>query len=127
MNAKQKVKWLILLRAFEWIGEEAPPICAENIEQLYADMSRKHPGEMQDSESEIREGDCKTELPTQFNRHYECDEVAACCPDGTWVGWTYWYGGGKHGSPEEIEWISEAYDVTCQEEEKMTIVRTFRR
>lgn len=25
-------------------------------------------------------------------------------PDGTWVGWTYWYGGGKYAEPSAIPW-----------------------
>ncbi len=36
--------------------------------------------------------------------------------DGSWVGWTYWYGGGKHGEPGSIPWIEDAYDVTFVEQ-----------
>jgi hypothetical protein len=61
----------------------------------------------------------------RFSRHYECVEVAAEMLDGSWVGWTFWYGGGKHGNPEEIPWIEDAYDLNVSEEEKVVIVRTF--
>jgi hypothetical protein len=45
--------------------------------------------------------------------------------DGSWVGWTYWSGGGKHGEPESISWMSEAYELDVKEEEKLVIVQTF--
>lgn len=66
-----------------------------------------------------------TDLKCEYSRHYESDAVAAKLSDGTWVGWTYWYGGGKHGEPEGIEWMSDAYEVNCIEEEKLVVVQTF--
>jgi hypothetical protein len=68
----------------------------------------------------------ETHLSCPSSRHYESDAVAAKAPDGSWVGWTYWYGGGKHGEPEAIDWIEDAYDVICAEEEKLVVVRTFK-
>jgi len=59
-------------------------------------------------------------------RHYESKAVAMKMPDGSWIGWTYWYGGGKHGEPEAIDWMNEAYDVDCHEEEKVVVVQTFK-
>lgn len=68
----------------------------------------------------------ETNLPDrQYSRHYECKEVAYQFDDGTWVGWTYWYGGGKHGEPNAVDWISNAYFVECVEEEKLVVVRSF--
>ncbi len=32
--------------------------------------------------------------------------------DGSWVGWTFWYGGGKHGEPGNVPWMEDAYDLT---------------
>src|SRR5439155_1354104 len=54
-------------------------------------------------ESEFRCGQVVTKLPSDFSRHYEAKEVAAKLSDGSWVGWTYWYGGGKHGDPGSID------------------------
>jgi hypothetical protein len=45
--------------------------------------------------------------------------------DGSWVGWTYWYGGGKHGEPGSIKWVEDAYDVVMTEVQKG--VKEFRR
>ena len=71
------------------------------------------------------EGEVETDISTEWSRHYESNGVASRMPDGSWVGWTYWYGGGKHGEPGAIDWMSEAYDLDVVEEEKIVIVRTF--
>lgn len=65
-----------------------------------------------------------TNLPTDSSRHYECYELAKKIGD-QWVGWTYWYGGGKFGEPERIDWISGAYFLDCIEREILTTVREF--
>ena len=78
-------------------------------------------------ECEFRGGKHITGLPTPYNRHYETRAVAAQCCDGSWVGWTYYYGGGKHGDPESVPWIENAYDLVCTEEEKLVVVRTWNR
>lgn len=67
----------------------------------------------------------ETGLPAPSSRHYESEAVAYQYVDGSWVGWSYWYGGGKHGEPEAIDWMEDAYDVNCTEEEKVVVVRTF--
>jgi hypothetical protein len=74
---------------------------------------------------EFREGSHRTGLDCDWSRHYESHAVARKLHDGTWVGWTYWYGGGKHGDPESIEWMPQAYEVDCVEEEKLVTVCTF--
>lgn len=45
--------------------------------------------------------------------------------ESVWVGWTHYYGGGKHSDPDSIPWMNEAYDVNCTEEQVMTTRRTF--
>src|SRR5689334_10236279 len=47
---------------------------------------------LHDIESEFRQGQVETGLPAPYSRHYECDEVASQMSDGSWVGWTRWYG-----------------------------------
>ena len=56
-------------------------------------------------------------------QHYESDAVAKNLPDGTWVGWTYYHGGGKHSDPGSIPWMEDAYNVTSHEETR--VVRVF--
>jgi len=78
-----------------------------------------------DAECEVRGSGVPTGLPCNYSRHYESKAVAAEMLDGSWVGWTYWYGGGKHGEPGAMPWMEEAYEV-----ESFTVmepVRKFRK
>jgi hypothetical protein len=126
MTPEQKIKHLILIRYAELNKKPAPEnVTAENIDELY-DETNGDDYELQDAISDVRCSGEETGLSCDWSRHYESDAVAAKAPDGSWVGWTYWYGGGKHGEPEAIDWIEDAYDVTCTEEEKLVVVRTFK-
>lgn len=98
-------------------------ITGENIDELYAALVVE--GKHWDAKNEIRNSGTETGLPCEFSRHYESEAVAAKMPDGSWVGWTYWYGGGKYSEPEAIDWMEEAYNLDCIEEEKLVVVRTF--
>ena len=123
MTPAQKIKWAILNRVAEWAKEEPPVVNVNNVDDLYGQLVAA--GEQWDAKSEIRSSGTETGLQCDYSRHYESDAVAAQMPDGSWVGWTYWHGGGKHSEPEAIDWIEDAYEVNCTEEEKMVVVRTF--
>lgn len=125
MTPAQKIKHLILIRRADLADEPAPVVTAENIDQLFDEAEENDDGNLQDARSEIRCSGVETGLECDWSRHYESDAVAAQAPDGSWVGWTYWYGGGKHGEPEAIDWIEDAYNLSCIEEQKMVTVRTF--
>ena len=75
---------------------------------------------------DFREGEVETNIQPSSSIHYESKSVAARMYDGSWVGWTYWYGGGKYGEPESVRWMNYAYHLECTEEEKLVIVRTFK-
>lgn len=95
----------------------------EEIDDLYDELDGEDA--IIDGRSEVRNYGENTDLPAPYSRHYESQSVAYQMHDGTWVGWTYWYGGGKHGEPESIEWIDNAYFVDCVEKEMLVIVRSF--
>lgn len=128
MTPVQKLKALIINRFMEMEGLPPRVIDAENVDAVFdADYD-----DMQDAREEIRGGRCNTGLTTEYrgelrgaHRNYECDEVAMQAPDGTWIGWTNWHGGGKHSEPSSIPWVEYAYELACKEEEKMVVVRTF--
>ncbi len=122
MTPEQKLKHLILTTIAQWRESPLPVFDAATIDGDYGDADED---DLQDAGNEIRSSGIETGLPAPSSRHYEGDEVAAQSPDGSWVGWTYWHGGGKHGEPEAIDWIGSAYDITCVEEEKVVTVRTF--
>jgi hypothetical protein len=126
MTPQQKLKHMILSCVAKWRDLPLPEFNADTIDAAYAEADEGElEDEMQDARNEIRCGGMDTGLPCDWARHYESKAVAAQAIDGSWVGWTYWYGGGKHGEPEAIDWIEYAYDLSCVEEEKLVTVRTF--
>ena len=121
MTPEQKIKWMVIELCRAWSEEqEHEKVTAENVDELFGDLEYSY-----DASNEIREGAVETDIPSPYSRHLESKSVAAQAPDGTWVGWTYWYGGGKHAEPEAVEWMDEAYDLDVVEEEKLVVVRTF--
>jgi hypothetical protein len=125
MTPQQKLKHAILLKAvkFKDIEPIDVPITKDNVDALYDDQDVD--GELQDARNDTRCSGQKTGLPCKYSRHYESDSVAAKMPDGSWVGWIYWYGGGKYGEPDAIDWIEDSYEVKCTEKEQLVVVRTF--
>ena len=123
MTPEQKLKWAVLAKVAEWNKELPPEYPCANVDELYDALVEADAH--WDGKSEVRSGEAETCLPCDWSRHYESKAVAMKMPDGSWVGWTYWYGGGKHGEPGAIDWMGEAYAVDCQEEEKTLIVQTF--
>lgn len=134
MTPAQRLRREILSR-IDWSDDE-PPILVippdatgEQIDELYDEGLDDT--DLYDAIQEIRDELRCEGLPTgikprDYSRHYECNEVATLLSDGTWVGWTYWYGGGKYGEPEAIKWIDDAYDIECTETEKLVVVREFK-
>lgn len=125
MTPEQKLKHLILLKQQAWEPEflKGVEITADNVDEIYEENDQG--GRIQDARYELRCSGMETGLPAPYSRHYESEAVTYQYVDGSWVGWTYWYGGGKHGEPEAIDWMEGAYDVNCTEEEKVVVVRTF--
>lgn len=124
VTPEQKIKWAILIGIAKYQKGLIPEvITAENVDDVFEDPAIED--YIQDEKNNVRQGKVETGIECDWSRHYESQSVAAKMPDGSWVGWTYWYGGGKHGEPEAIDWMNHAYDLDCQEEEKMVIVRTF--
>jgi len=121
MKAETKLKYAILDLAAIWNDEIlSKTLTEEEVEELWDETYY-----ITDAINEIRGCGTPTGLDAPHSRHYESQAVGIECPTGEWVGYTYWYGGGKHGNPEEIDWIEHAYDITCVEEQKMMTVQTF--
>lgn len=96
---------------------------ADEVQQQY--LSLLDEDGFSDAECELRNSGVDTGLPCDYSRHYESKAVAAEMLDGSWVGWTYWYGGGKHGQPSEMPWLEDAYEVEMKIE--MQPVKVFSR
>jgi hypothetical protein len=125
MTPQHKLKHLILSSIATWRDQPQPEFDVTAIDTAWDAAADED--DLQDARNEVRSSGIETGLPSQTSRHYEAEEVAQQAHDGSWVGWTYWHGGGKHGEPEAIDWIEDAYDLTCAEEEKLMTVRTFTR
>ncbi len=126
MTPEQKLKHLVLLKSVDFGAPQLPDgVNAETIDGLYEERDAEDEGELQDARYEIRSAGAETEIPVQHSRYYEADSHATQYLDGSWVGWTYWYGGGKHGEPDAMEWMGYAYDLTCEEKQVTVTQRTF--
>lgn len=126
MTPQQKIKFLILENYYSYGNLRCTDYEEEAIEAAYEDLRAK--GLLDDSIEEVRCSGVETFLyPSEYNRCYEANPVAAELPDGSWVGWTYWYGGGKYGQPSGMPWIEDAYEVSCVEELVTTVKRTFKK
>lgn len=123
MSPEYKIKYSILAQYWRVEQDEkiSPNLTQLKVEELWEEYEE----ELYDYVYEFREGEVQTNIEADYSRHYESYSVAAKCPDGSWVGWTYWFGGGKHGEPEAIDWMEYAYDLDCVEEEKLVVVQTF--
>lgn len=127
LTAEQRIKRQILidadLHAKDGVRIE---ITADNVDELFEGAKGDDGYGLQDDICAFRcSGTDTPEIPTPHSRHYEADSVARKLDDGTWVGWIYWHGGGKHGEPGAIDWMGSAYELDVQEEEKLVVVRTF--
>lgn len=121
MNAEQTLKYAILNLAAIWECSQLPDnLTGEEVDHLWDEAD-----DIYDAIYEMREGEVDTNIDAPYSRHYESKSVAVQAPNGQWVGFTHWYGGGKHGNPEEIDWIEYAYLLDCKEEEKLVKVQTF--
>lgn len=126
MIPEQAIKREILI----WANEEKefdgglPDVTKENVDNLYGELLIV-PGHHWDYESEFRCSGEETEIECDYSRHYESKSVATELRDGTWAGWTYWYGGGNHGEPGSIDWMEDAYFLDVEEKEEIVVTSVF--
>lgn len=126
MTPQQKIKFLILENYYSYGNLGCTDYEEGAIEAAYEALRAE--GLLDDSIEEVRCSGVKTNISSRkYNRCYETNSVAAELPDGSWVGWTYWYGGGKYGQPSGMPWIEDAYEVSCVEELVTTVKRTFKK
>lgn len=136
MTPENKIKKTIMLQTIEWMNENRADISLAPHLDTDQDVSNAWSQNSEDDEIEgiladftsgFRSGNFETGIEADWSRHFETKSVAAQMPDGSWVGWTYWYGGGKHGEPEAVPWMEYAYDLNVTEEEKVMTVRTWKK
>jgi hypothetical protein len=131
MTPEQILKAAILEQVAEWIKDdedielslEGPFDTQEKIDAAFELIEEQFlDDQISEAESELRGSYThETGIQTQYSRYYESKAVARQFGD-KWVGWTYWYGGGKHGEPESVEWMEHAYFVEAKEETQVVLV-----
>jgi hypothetical protein len=129
MTPKQKIRREVISQALEENDEKyeefkGVEVTEDNVDDVFEDMEGMH-WTTGDILYEMRNGEVETDISCGFSRHYESQSVAMKCCDDTWIGWTYWYGGGKHGEPEAIPWMEEAYELDCVETQEVVTTRKF--
>lgn len=71
--------------------------------------------------NEFRHKGERSNVPAPFSRYFESKSIAYKLVDGSWVGWTYWYGGGKYAYPENIDWVEECYNLKLMKQKRKII------
>lgn len=121
ITAQQLIKYSIL---HQFLGRGEAPSEIQEVEKAYDELLDED--YKNDYESEFRcQSAVETNIEPPYSRHYESKSKAIEVL-GMWVGWTYWYGGGKHGDPCSMPWMEDAYLLNCEETEQTVIVRLFK-
>lgn len=123
MSAPDKAMWLIMANVATWNNIQLPyPLY--NVNEVWGRLKEEYPDDLQDATEEVRtSGEVANGIEEAYDRHYEIDMVAHQLPDKTWICHEYWHGGGKHGCPESVPWIDDAFDIECVKEEKVVEVK----
>jgi len=115
MKAETEIYLDILNSLKEW--ESTPkfdiPNSEKEIEKLFycGDISEWTREALEEFRSSYDE---ETDLKCEDSRHYESKSVAKQLKNGKWIGYTYWFGGGKHGEPGAIDWVQYSYFLNCE-------------
>lgn len=115
MTPQEKIKQKVVFHLTQKLMETP-----DRIEDAYDELDEDA---KQNYLSELREGEYETDIPKEYCRYYETKSMAIEALDGSWVGFTYYFGGGKHSNPEEIEWMEDAYDLNMVAKEEVVVVK----
>ena len=133
MTAEQILKAAILEQVAQWLSDQedieypiqGPFDTQEKIDAAFEAIEEDNLDDevsVSEAESYLRDSYThETGIKCDCSRHYESKAVARQFGD-KWVGWTYWYGGGKHGEPQSVEWMEHAYFVEAREETQVVLV-----
>lgn len=121
MNSGDLIKARAAQIQREW-DELEPFETAEQALNWYEEKEEECDWYFQDALSDVRCGGIETNIIPESSRHYETKAVATEI-FGQWVGWTYFYGGGKHGEPGSYDWAGNSYLLSVAKEEIVTVIK----
>lgn len=111
-------------KAYSDYNYDGPLNTEEEIDEAMVDMREKIG---YDAQQDIMEGEWQTNIEPEFSRHCETESVAVKDNYGNYIGFTRYFGGGKHF--EESSWydqsIADSYYLTCQEKKVFAVQRTW--
>ena len=108
LTPEGKLRQLIVYMA---TGSTLDVNTTEEVDEAYLALSDD---ELSENKENLRCGGIPTGIYNPDCRGHKCyddEQVAVQALDGSWVGFTYWSGGGKHGYPEDVEWMDDAYEL----------------
>lgn len=121
MTPVQKIKALLL---YEISDKHRKKITKNNVDDLF----EKYMDDLWDIIYEWASGEFETDIKPEYDRHYESRSVGAEMIDGSLVGWTYYYGGGKWGDPGSIRWWEDAYNLELvSEHQEIKTIRNYKK
>ena len=132
MTPTQRIKELIISDVISdsenrLMGRDIGKVSGDDVDEYYDELraSPDYRCEIAEAKYNNREGISTGLYCKEYSRHYESEIVAVKVLDGSYVAWIYWSGGGKHGEPEEIDWMEDAFFVDCEEKQEMVTTTTF--
>ena len=131
MTPIQLIKFIYLNSKVPWASQEtASKVTGDMVDKLFDKEFPNRDGYsvsilLANTASDIRSGTEETGLACEYSQSFESKSVASKAPNGQWVGWTYWYGGGKHSYAEETGWAEDAYLLDMLEESRTFTAHIF--
>lgn len=82
---------------------------------------------IRDIVSDFRESGEEIDNKVEQDRYYCYQDVAKKITgsEDLYLGWTYYFGGGKHAQPDQVEWMEDCYLLTCREVEETRIIKIY--
>ncbi len=85
------------------------------VNEAYGELGEFDDCVLDEIKYDMRQSGIDTGIHCGRDRNYSSKSVAKKMTDGPWIGWTYWFGGGKHGEPDAVEWLEESYFVKVED------------
>lgn len=117
----EQVAQLLVLRTY-WGWEKSPWADAEftvaEIEQHYTELTTGEDDDvLQDARNDTRHHGQRTSIHERahhsWSRNFDVAVRVIHLEDGRGLAYNYVTGGGKHGNPDDYQWVGEAWFVTC--------------